>query len=95
MRENPPSEPQFTKLIRTIAANEPRVTKFKINWESSAAAAAAAATTSSSNVEISQDDASAAATNSTAAAANNTETNPSLFQSSTLIFESRSIPLFL
>jgi histone chaperone ASF1 len=84
MRENPPSEPQFTKLIRTIAANEPRVTKFKINWESSAAAAAAAATTSSSNVEISQDDTSAAATNSTAAAAaaNNMETNPSLFQSS-------------
>lgn len=43
MRENPPSEPQFNKLIRTIAANEPRVTKFKINWESSASAAAAAA----------------------------------------------------
>ena len=43
MRENPPSEPQFNKLIRTIAANEPRVTKFKINWESSAAVAAAAA----------------------------------------------------
>jgi len=33
MRENPPSEPQFDKLVRTIAANEPRVTKFKINWD--------------------------------------------------------------
>lgn len=33
LRENPPTEPQFHKLIRTIAANEPRVTKFKINWE--------------------------------------------------------------
>lgn len=52
MRENPPSEPQFNKLIRTIAANEPRVTKFKINWESSAAAAAAAAlAATTSNVE--------------------------------------------
>ena len=33
MRETPPTEPQFDKLIRTIASNEPRVTKFKINWE--------------------------------------------------------------
>ena len=42
LRENPPAEPQFNKLIRAIAANEPRVTKFKINWDSSAAVAAAA-----------------------------------------------------
>ena len=35
LRENPPAEPQFDKLVRTIAANEPRVTKFKINWDSS------------------------------------------------------------
>lgn len=56
MRENPPTEPQFNKLIRTIAANEPRVTKFKINWESSAAAAAAAAAAATtSNVENSQE----------------------------------------
>lgn len=34
LREIPPTEPQFPKLIRTIAANEPRVTKFKINWDS-------------------------------------------------------------
>jgi histone chaperone ASF1 len=33
MREVPPTEPQFDKLIRTIASNEPRVTKFKINWD--------------------------------------------------------------
>ena len=33
MREIPPAEPQFDKLIRTIASNEPRVTKFKINWD--------------------------------------------------------------
>lgn len=80
MRENPPTEPQFNKLIRTIAANEPRVTKFKINWESSAAVAAAAAA------------AAAAATTSTgengqetgAVAATSMEVNPttSLFQSS-------------
>ena len=43
MRENPPNEPQFDKLVRSIAANEPRVTKFKINWDSSATAAANAA----------------------------------------------------
>lgn len=42
LRDNPPSEPQFDKLVRAIAANEPRVTKFKINWDSSAAVAAAA-----------------------------------------------------
>jgi histone chaperone ASF1 len=34
LRENPPVEPQFSKLIRTIADKEPRVTKFKINWDS-------------------------------------------------------------
>ena len=39
LRENPPVEPQFDKLVRTIAANEPRVTKFKINWDSATAAA--------------------------------------------------------
>jgi len=42
MRENPPSEPQFDKLVRQIASDQPRVTKFKINWDSSSAAAAAA-----------------------------------------------------
>ena len=44
MRENPPVEPQFDKLVRTIAANEPRVTKFKINWDSATAAAHPGAT---------------------------------------------------
>lgn len=39
LRENPPVEPQFDKLVRTIAAHEPRVTKFKINWDSATAAA--------------------------------------------------------
>ncbi|XP_017787139.1 PREDICTED: histone chaperone asf1b [Nicrophorus vespilloides] len=33
MRENPPSPPQFDKVIRNILASEPRVTRFKINWE--------------------------------------------------------------
>lgn len=42
LRDNPPSEPLFDKFVRAIAANEPRVTKFKINWDSSAAVAAAA-----------------------------------------------------
>ena len=48
LRDNPPSEPQFNKLVRTIAANEPRVTKFKINWDSSTAAA------TGSQAEVSQ-----------------------------------------
>ncbi len=34
LREEPPSEPQFNKLVRTIATDQPRVTKFKINWDS-------------------------------------------------------------
>lgn len=42
LREIPPTEPQFDKLVRTIAANEPRVTKFKINWDSKPQADAAA-----------------------------------------------------
>ena len=37
MRENPPAEPLFDKLIRTIASDQPRVTKFKINWDSASA----------------------------------------------------------
>ncbi len=46
LREIPPSEPQFQKLVRTIAANEPRVTKFKINWDSQKAST----TSSTANV---------------------------------------------
>lgn len=34
MKDNPPAEPQFDKLMRQIAADQPRVTKFKINWDS-------------------------------------------------------------
>ncbi len=34
LKDNPPIEPVFTKLIRTIAFDQPRVTKFKINWDS-------------------------------------------------------------
>ena len=33
LRENPPSPPQFDKVVRNILASEPRVTRFKINWE--------------------------------------------------------------
>ncbi|XP_018324790.1 histone chaperone asf1 [Agrilus planipennis] len=33
LRENPPSPPQFDKVTRNILASEPRVTRFKINWE--------------------------------------------------------------
>ncbi|KAK5638150.1 hypothetical protein RI129_012445 [Pyrocoelia pectoralis] len=35
LRENAPSPPQFDKVIRNILASEPRVTRFKINWEES------------------------------------------------------------
>jgi histone chaperone ASF1 len=37
LREEPPAEPQFSKLIRQIATDQPRVTKFKINWDSATA----------------------------------------------------------
>ncbi|XP_076256340.1 histone chaperone asf1 [Rhynchophorus ferrugineus] len=33
LRENLPSPPQFDKVTRNILASEPRVTRFKINWE--------------------------------------------------------------
>lgn len=35
LRENLPSPPQFDKVTRNILASEPRVTRFKINWEES------------------------------------------------------------
>ncbi|XP_014210597.1 histone chaperone asf1 [Copidosoma floridanum] len=33
LRENPPPQPQFDKVIRNILADKPRVTRFKINWD--------------------------------------------------------------
>nr|CAB3223529.1 histone chaperone ASF1A-like [Phallusia mammillata] len=36
LRENPPDKPDFTKLVRNILSSEPRVTRFKINWDDSA-----------------------------------------------------------
>ncbi len=39
LRDNPPIEPIFDKLVRTIATDQPRVTKFKINWDSENSAA--------------------------------------------------------
>lgn len=35
LRENPPAQPQFDKVVRNILGTEPRVTKFKINWDDS------------------------------------------------------------
>lgn len=37
LRENPPPQPQFDKVVRNILATEPRVTRFKINWDDSEA----------------------------------------------------------
>eukprot|EP00096_Caligus_rogercresseyi_P015653 TRINITY_DN8129_c0_g1_i1.p1 TRINITY_DN8129_c0_g1~~TRINITY_DN8129_c0_g1_i1.p1 ORF type:complete len:221 (+),score=108.53 TRINITY_DN8129_c0_g1_i1:72-734(+) len=37
LMEEPPSAPLFDKLKRNILATNPRVTKFKINWDSSQA----------------------------------------------------------
>ena len=34
MQETPPETPLFDKLTRNILASNPRVTKFKINWDS-------------------------------------------------------------
>ena len=33
LRDNPPTEPQFDKLVRTIFTNEPKLKKFMINWD--------------------------------------------------------------
>ncbi|XP_050305891.1 histone chaperone asf1 [Anthonomus grandis grandis] len=33
LKENPPIPTQFDKVTRNILASEPRVTRFKINWE--------------------------------------------------------------
>ncbi len=33
LKENPPATPLFDKLQRNILASNPRVTKFKIDWE--------------------------------------------------------------
>ena len=38
LAETPPPEPQLDKLKRSILASNPRVTKFKINWENQAKA---------------------------------------------------------
>ncbi|XP_075229314.1 histone chaperone asf1 isoform X2 [Lycorma delicatula] len=35
LRENPPAQPQFDKVVRNILGTEPRVTRFKINWDDS------------------------------------------------------------
>jgi len=33
MRETPPAVPQYDKLVRNILATQPRVTRFKIEWD--------------------------------------------------------------
>ena len=37
LQENPPEQPIFDKLTRNILASNPRVTKFKINWDEASA----------------------------------------------------------
>ena len=49
LKDNPPTEPLFNKLARTIAADQPRVTKFKINWDPVNAGVAEAAAMADSN----------------------------------------------
>nr|CAG4647367.1 EOG090X0CKF [Megafenestra aurita] len=33
LKENPPAVPQFDKLLRNILATNPRVTRFKVDWD--------------------------------------------------------------
>ncbi|RKO92273.1 histone chaperone, partial [Blyttiomyces helicus] len=33
LRENPPPKPEFDKLLRSILADKPRVTRFMIPWD--------------------------------------------------------------
>ena len=37
LKENPPSAPIFDKLVRNILATNPRVTRFKIDWDDASA----------------------------------------------------------
>ncbi|XP_046400409.1 histone chaperone ASF1A [Ischnura elegans] len=51
LRENPPPHPDFTKVTRNILASEPRVTRFKIDWDD-ADGASTSNTKESSGVEV-------------------------------------------
>lgn len=42
--ENPPSQPELDKLKRNILASNPRVTKFKVNWDNTTPTTAASTT---------------------------------------------------
>ena len=33
LNENPPAEPEISKLVRHILVEKPRVTKFQIEWD--------------------------------------------------------------
>jgi len=48
LQETPPEKPDFNKLQRNILASNPRVTKFKINWDG-------AATSTTENGQIQQE----------------------------------------
>lgn len=52
MKDNPPAEPQFDKLVRQIAADQPRVTKFKINWDPASSTEAANECTAAQDTEM-------------------------------------------
>nr|CAG4645084.1 EOG090X0CKF [Leptodora kindtii] len=41
LKENPPAVPQFDKLTRNILATNPRVTRFKVDWDDALASKAA------------------------------------------------------
>lgn len=60
LAEKQPSPAVFERLVRTIASEQPRVTKFKINWDSAASAALAAGVEATTSVAA----AAAAGTNS-------------------------------
>jgi len=47
LRENPPSVPQYDKLSRNILATQPRVTRFKIEWDDKPGASTSNGTSSS------------------------------------------------
>lgn len=33
LKENPPATPQYENLVRNILATNPRITRFKIDWD--------------------------------------------------------------
>jgi len=53
LKENPPTTPQFDKLMRNILATNPRVTRFKVDWDDSSSKNVSSKTDTNQKIDIS------------------------------------------